>query len=108
MLKSVTGFLSLLMLSMAVVFVSTTKAQTMAEVVSTPPSPADAAARRDYEAAFRAVLANPSDLDLTFRYAELAVPFGDLEGSIAPHDRLLLINPNLPHLHLSLLYPYPT
>jgi len=61
-----------------------------------------AVSRQDYDAAFRAMLANPSDLDLTFRYAELAVAFGDLEGAIGAYERLLLINPNLPHVRLAL------
>jgi hypothetical protein len=61
-----------------------------------------AVSRQDYDAAFRAMLANPSDLDLTFRYAELAVAFGDLEGAIGAYERLLLINPNLPHVQLAL------
>jgi hypothetical protein len=58
--------------------------------------------REDYDGAFRAMLANPGDLDLTFRYAELAVAIGDLEGAIGAYERLLLINPNLPHVQLAL------
>jgi tetratricopeptide (TPR) repeat protein len=105
MLKSVTVFLSTVMLLIAVLFVSTTNAQTTTAqtVVRTPLSPEDAAAaRRDYDAAFRAVLANPRDLDLMFRYAEITTAVGDLEGAIGAYESLLLINPNLPHVQLAL------
>jgi hypothetical protein len=63
---------------------------------------AEGALRQDYDAAFRAMLANPSDLDLTFRYAELAAAIGDIEGAIGAYERLLLLNPNLPHVQLAL------
>ena len=80
---------------MSVLLVSTTHAQT-------PARPADEASRGAYDAAFRAMLANPRDLDLTFRYAELAVAIGDIEGAIGAYERLLLLNPNLPHVQLTL------
>src|SRR5712691_8395348 len=58
--------------------------------------------RQDYESAFRALIADPSDLDRVFRYAELAVAIGDLEGAIGAYEGLLLVNPNLPHVQLAL------
>src|SRR5260221_8520324 len=90
MLRTVTALWSAIILTMAVLLMAAANAQT------------GAVSRQDYDAAFRAVLANPRDLDLTFRYAELAVAFGDLEGAIGAYERLLLINPNLPHVQLAL------
>ncbi len=80
---------------MAVLLVSTAKAQT-------PTSHADPVSREEYAAAFRAMMANPSDLDLTFRYAELAIAVGDLEGAIGAYESLLLLNPDLPRVRLAL------
>ena len=60
----------------------------------------------DYDSAFRAMMANPADLDLTFRFAELAMAAGDLEGAVSAFERLLIFNPDLPRIRfeLGLLY----
>jgi hypothetical protein len=79
-----------ILLSVAVLLIATANAQT------------STVSRQDYDSAFRAMLANPSDLDLTFRYAELAIAVGDLEGAIGAYERLLLINRSLPHIQLAL------
>ena len=42
-----------------------------------------AALEKQYEAAFQAVLKDAGNLDKTFRYAELAVAVGDLEGAVS-------------------------
>jgi len=80
---------------MAGLLVSTTNAQT-------PTGHADTVSRQEYDAAFRAMMANPSDLDLTLRYAELAIVVGDLEGAIGAYESLLLLNPDLPRVRLAL------
>jgi tetratricopeptide (TPR) repeat protein len=60
----------------------------------------------DYDSAFRAMLADPANLDLTFRFAELALAADDLEGAISAFERLLIFNPDLPRIRyeLGLLY----
>lgn len=84
---------------------------------SPPPAPASAqiaqaTPRRagplptDYDSAFREMMAHPTDLDLTFRFAELAIAAGDLEGTVSAFERLLIFNPDLPRIRyeLALLY----
>ena len=60
----------------------------------------------DYDSAFRAMMADPANLDLTFRFAELAIAADDLEGAISAFERILIFNPNLPRIRyeLGLLY----
>ncbi len=60
------------------------------------------ALEKEYEAAFQAVLKDPGNLDKTFRYAELAVAVGDLEGAISALERMLIYNPKLPRVRLEL------
>ena len=55
-----------------------------------------------YEGAFAVMLADPGDLDKSFRFASLAVRVGDLEGAVAALERMLLINANLPRVRLEL------
>jgi tetratricopeptide (TPR) repeat protein len=55
-----------------------------------------------YDQAFAAMLADPGNLDKTFRYAGLAARVGDLEGAVAALERMLLINANLPRVRLEL------
>ena len=52
----------------------------------------------DYDSAFREMMAQPTDLDLTFRFAELAIVAGDLEGAVSAFERLLIFNPDLPRI----------
>ena len=61
-----------------------------------------AALEKQYEAAFQAVLKDPGNLDKTFRYAELAVAVGDLEGAVSALERMLIYNPKLPRVRLEL------
>jgi tetratricopeptide (TPR) repeat protein len=58
--------------------------------------------RRQYDAAFAAMLANPGNLDIIFKFAELAVAVGDLEGAVSALERMLLIDANLPRVRLEL------
>ncbi|MGE0154915.1 MAG: tetratricopeptide repeat protein [Reyranellaceae bacterium] len=58
--------------------------------------------KRHYDAAFADMLADPGNLDKTFRYAGLAVRVGDLEGAVAALERMLLVNANLPRVRLEL------
>lgn len=63
---------------------------------------ADPDLRAAYDAAFQRMLDNPSDLDITFAFAELAMRIGDFEGAISALERMLLINPELPRVRLEL------
>jgi tetratricopeptide (TPR) repeat protein len=66
-----------------------------------PPNDA-AALRAAYNDAFKAMAADPGNLDKTFRFAELASQIGDLEGAVSALERMLLLNPNLPRVRLEL------
>ncbi len=66
------------------------------------PSPAAPEVQRQYDAAFAAMLADPANLDKIFRFAELAVAVGDLEGAVSALERMLLIDANLPRVRLEL------
>ncbi len=86
---------------------------TMTDVPAAAPTQMAQAAPRptgplstDYDSAFQAMMADPADLDLTFRFAELAMAAGDLEGAVSAFERLLIFNPDLPRIRyeLGLLY----
>lgn len=61
-----------------------------------------AAANPEYQALFKRMYANPSDLDTTFKFAELAAKLGDYEAAIGALERMLYYNPNLPRVKLEL------
>jgi hypothetical protein len=66
-------------------------------------SPAERAAlAAKKEALFQQMLRNPSNLDATFAYADLAAKLGDNEGAVSALERMLLFNPNLPRVQLEL------
>jgi tetratricopeptide (TPR) repeat protein len=54
------------------------------------------------EALFGQMLANPSNLDITFAYADVAARLGDNEAAVSALERMLLFNPNLPRVQLEL------
>jgi hypothetical protein len=62
----------------------------------------DPAKRQAYNAAFKAMMADPGNLDKTFAFASLAVDVGDFDGAISALERMLLIDPNLPRVKLEL------
>jgi hypothetical protein len=53
-------------------------------------------------ALFDQMLKDPSNLDVTFAYADVAAQLGDNEGAVAALERMLLFNPNLPRVDLEL------
>ena len=61
-----------------------------------------AAANPEYQALFKRMYADPSDLDVTFQFAELATKLGDYEAAIGALERMLFYNPNLPRVKLEL------
>lgn len=58
--------------------------------------------RAEYDAAFQAMLKDPSNLEISFHFAEIATAAGDLEGAIGALERMLIYNPNLPRVRLEL------
>ena len=75
-------------------------------VAQTPTSASEAAraaaANPEYQALFKRMYTNPSDLDVTFKFAELAAKLGDYEAAIGALERMLYYNPNLPRVKLEL------
>ncbi|MDQ0322616.1 tetratricopeptide (TPR) repeat protein [Pararhizobium capsulatum DSM 1112] len=51
---------------------------------------------------FEQMLADPSNLDVAFRYAALSSEAGDLEAAISTLERMLIYAPGLPRLQLEL------
>lgn len=51
--------------------------------------------KKEFEQTFQAMLSDPSDIDVTMRYAKLAVQLGDHEAAIPALERILLFNPSL-------------
>lgn len=63
-------------------------------------------ARAEFLSLYQQLLKNPTNLELTLRYARLGAELGDYEASVSALERLLMYNPNLPtaELELGLLY----
>lgn len=57
---------------------------------------------KQFEETFQIMLKDPADLDITFKYAELAIQTGDYEAAISALERMLLFNPDLPRVRLEL------
>ena len=55
-----------------------------------------------YDAAFLEMYEDVGNLDKTFRFAELAIAVGDLEGAVAALERMLIIEPDLPQVRMQL------
>lgn len=70
----------------------------VAQALSRPSGPLPT----DYDSTFKAMLADPANLDLTFRFAELAIGVGDVEGAVSAFERLLIFNPDLPRIRYEL------
>lgn len=57
---------------------------------------------QQFEQAFKHMLLDPSNLDKSFKYAELGIQIGDYEAAISALERMLLYNPDLPRVRLEL------
>lgn len=68
--------------------------------------PLETATDQDYDRLFSNVLRDPSNLDLSFRFAESAARRNDFEAAIGSLERMIFYNPDLPRvrLELGLLY----
>ena len=62
----------------------------------------NAALKAQYDAAFQEMFRNPSDLDLMFKFAGLAMRLGNHEAAISTLERMLIFNPELPRVRLEL------
>ncbi len=66
-------------------------------------SPAERAAlEAKKDALFQQMLNDPTNLDVTFAYADIAARLGDDEEAVSALERMLLFNPNLPRVKLEL------
>jgi len=54
------------------------------------------------DALFQQMLRDPANLDLTFKYADVAARLGDYEAAVSALERMLLFNPDLPRVQLEL------
>uniref|UniRef100_Q07M94 Uncharacterized protein n=1 Tax=Rhodopseudomonas palustris (strain BisA53) TaxID=316055 RepID=Q07M94_RHOP5 len=91
-----TAIAALFALASGISVYSPAAAQTMAPV--TPAS----VVQGDYEALFQRMYQNPSDLDVSFKFAHEAVQRGDYEAAIGALERMLFFNPDLPRVKLEL------
>lgn len=62
----------------------------------------DAALKQEFEQSFQEMMKDPSNVDVTLRYAKAAVDLGNYEAAIPPLERILIFNPNLPKIKLEL------
>jgi len=72
-----------------------------------PAAAQDATSQRsEFLSLYQQILKNPTNVELTLRYARLGADLGDYEASVSALERLLMYNPNLPtaEIELGLLY----
>jgi len=74
------------------------RALAQAQPASTPAS----AVANDYDVLFKQMFQNPSNLEVSFKFAEQAAARGDYEAAIGALERMLFFNPNLPRVKLEL------
>src|SRR5215212_5968403 len=60
------------------------------------------AGQSDFDALYQRVLSDPSNVDVSMRYAQSAKERGDYEAAISAYERLLLYNPSLGQLKYEL------
>jgi tetratricopeptide (TPR) repeat protein len=58
--------------------------------------------KREHDELFAHVLRDPANVDISFRYAEVATRMGDYEAAIGALERIIFYNPNLPRVRLEL------
>lgn len=71
-------------------------------VAQTPTPTATAVVQESYDALFKQMFQNPSNLEISFKFAEMAAARGDYEAAIGALERMLFFNPNLPRVKLEL------
>ena len=60
------------------------------------------ALRGEFNKTYNQLLLNPSDVNLTLKYADLAVKLNDYEAAIPPLERLVMLDPSLYRTKLKL------
>ncbi len=62
--------------------------------------------KKQFDVTFYKMLKDPSDVDMTMKYADLAIQLEDYEAAIPALERVLMFNPNLPSIkaELGVLY----
>ena len=73
-----------------------------AVVAQQPVLSSDPALKQEHDVLFANVLKDPANVDVSFRYAEVATRIGDYEAAIGALERILFYNPNLPRVRLEL------
>ena len=73
-----------------------------AQLLCAPAKAQRIVANPEYDAMFAQVLREPANLDLSFRFAEVATATGDYEAAIGALERMLFYNPALPRVRLEL------
>jgi hypothetical protein len=73
-----------------------------AQQIDVPPPDTASIVRLDYETLFQQMYKSPSNLDVSFKFAEQAVARGDYEAAIGALERMLFFNPNLPRVKFEL------
>src|SRR5829696_3761957 len=73
-----------------------------AQLLCAPAKAQRIVASPEYDAMFAQVLREPANLDLSFRFAEVATAAGDYEAAIGALERMLFYNPALPRVRLEL------
>jgi hypothetical protein len=73
-----------------------------AQLLCAPAEAQRIVANPEYDAMFAQVLREPANLDLSFRFAEVATAAGDYEAAIGALERMLFYNPALPRVRLEL------
>jgi tetratricopeptide (TPR) repeat protein len=69
---------------------------------SAPPAQDSATLKRGLNELFDQILRDPSNVDLTLRYARVATQLGDYEAAVTALERLLFLNPSLARVKLEL------
>ncbi|MGO8867589.1 MAG: tetratricopeptide repeat protein [Alphaproteobacteria bacterium] len=62
--------------------------------------------QKQYDALFQQLLKDPTNIDLTFRFAHVATRLGNYESAVSALERLLLYDPNFPDVKLELAEIY--
>lgn len=75
---------------------------TLLMLLHSPANAADSALKAQFEQSFQVMLKDPSNIDATLKYAELAVKLNDYEAAIPAYERILMYNPELSRIKLQL------
>lgn len=84
------------------VAIHVTPAQAQDKAQDRAPPQANPASDAALDRLFAQMLRDPTDLDLMFRYAQMAIELGNYDAAIGTLSRMLLFNPDLPRVRLEL------